>query len=141
MKRVDATSYLTMAESYWAAAQQIRPGPNQADPSPFYMAACHSIELSLKAVLLAQGARHDWIMMVGHNLERCLADAVDGGLSSCPPDLAPHVSSLSYAHSAQGFRYPISWEFDLPDPDATMAATTRLLRLSQQRVADLHASA
>lgn len=80
-------------------------------------------------------------MMIGHDLERCFAEAVERGLGPCPSDVQQNVASLGYAHSVQGFRYPITWDVDVPDPETTITTATQLLRLVQYRVATLRSLA
>ncbi len=42
--------------------------------NPFYHLCGHSLELSMKATLLAVGRTHDELRRIGHDLDRCLSE-------------------------------------------------------------------
>lgn len=131
----EAARYLALANTYWTSAQRLREDLEQGDQSPFYLLASHSIELSLKAVLLSQGYGIERVMMIGHNLDVCLRAAVRRGLAEPSTRLTRTLDMLGVAHGAQAFRYPHYMSWSLPDPDETMGAATRILRLAGDHLA------
>jgi hypothetical protein len=63
-------SFIAYAESYGRSANYVAAGPRLNHAAPIGALACHCIELSLKAVLLSQGASSDDLRRYSHDLRR-----------------------------------------------------------------------
>ena len=76
-------------------------------PVPYYL-YCHSIELSLKAFLLAQATPYDRLFSLSHNLDAILREARLVGLDSIAPLSPAETAELTKANSiyaTKGFEY------------------------------------
>ncbi|MGG2007432.1 hypothetical protein [Novosphingobium resinovorum] len=87
----------------------------------YFALVAHSLELALKAILIADGWDEERLMQMGHSLHRCCRAINRGSL-----DLAVGISAsdhttidaLDCPHAMQSFRYPGLPPQDLPAPAA-----------------------
>lgn len=127
-----AREYLSMAASYGDAAKVMgeHAPANQAIERPLFQLIAHAIELSLKAALSHQGHDEEWLMMMGHSLERCYAQAIGGGLHSAQDrSIDRLIEALDQPHALQLFRYPQSSSWTAPDRNTAIQAMAGLLDL------------
>jgi hypothetical protein len=126
--------YLDLAKSYGQAAGQVASMVNlQGARSPFFMLVSHAVELSLKAVIAADGADDERLLDLGHDLQVCMRLACARGLvsNSDDPNLAAIVDALGPLHTAQSFRYPSYLSGSLPKPSEALEALVWLLRRTE----------
>ncbi|WP_157384453.1 hypothetical protein [Nitratireductor soli] len=122
--------YLSLAKAYGEAAGRLRrcTAPLEAVRLPFFHLFAHAIELSLKAALSFQGKDEEYLMLMGHGLERCCRRAVDGGLRPLDNrDFLPLIDMLDQPHALQAFRYPQPLLQPLPDVDESLCILADLL--------------
>jgi hypothetical protein len=120
-----ARDYLSMAASYGAAAKVVseHAPESQAIVRPLFQLIAHALELSLKAALSHQGRDEEWLMMMGHSLERCYAQAIRGGLYSVRDrSMDMLIEALDRPHALQLFRYPQSSSWTAPDRNTAIQA-------------------
>lgn len=99
-----ALDYFKMAESYAVAVKSLAPHVEDAR-APFHMLVGHTLELSLKAVLLHRGDHEEELMLVGHDLHFCHEEARMQGWKGAG-DITVLVDRLEGPHRDQRFRYP-----------------------------------
>lgn len=125
-----AQSYLRMSEDYAAAATGLlESGAYESCRLPFFMLIAHALELSLKAVLSADGSDEERLMGVGHELGGCLQLVRRTGRypKEGYSELVRLVDTLSTPHAFQAFRYPQPFRWTLPEPLAANGALRRHL--------------
>lgn len=134
-----AREYLSMAASYGDAAKVVgeHAPENQAIERPLFQLIAHALELSLKAALSHQGHDEEWLMMMGHSLERCYAQAIRGGLYSAQDRSTDRlIEALDQPHALQLFRYPQSSSWTAPDRNTAIQAMAGLLDLVGSYIAN-----
>ncbi|MBO1023011.1 hypothetical protein IPV08_23940 [Methylobacterium sp. SD274] len=94
-------AFIAVAESYGKAAHVVAAGPRLPHPAPVGMLACHSMELALKAVLLANGAGEEDLKRHGHRLPELL-DASGLDWSDLDRELVDFCADAMKEHA---FRY------------------------------------
>ncbi|WP_152664027.1 hypothetical protein [Sphingomonas sp. SRS2] len=94
--------YFAMAVCYGNAATLLNEQPVTDKPVhwPFFQLVAHALELSLKAVLSHQGRDEEWLMMIGHSLERCYTQA---SAAACIP-IAIQQPTRSWVRSTNPMR-------------------------------------
>lgn len=115
------TVFLIVLIAVWAATQWT------AAALPFFMLVAHALELSLKAVLSADGADEERLMGIGHELGWCLqlVRRTRRYPKEAFSELVRLVDALSMPHAFQAFRYPQPFRWTLPEP---LAASELLQR-------------
>jgi hypothetical protein len=102
---VFARMLLADANDYFAAAETVIDscGPD----APIYFMLSHSLELGLKAYLVAKvGIEYEAMVDMGHNLKEAYDRAVDAGLDANIEHANSLVQMLSDFHEDCIFRYP-----------------------------------
>lgn len=103
---------------------------------PFFQLVAHALELSLKAALSHQGRDEEWLMMIGHSLERCYTQAISGGLyTDRDPATDALMGSLDKPHALQVFRYPQNSRWVAPDPHWTIQTMETHLEIVRRYLA------
>jgi hypothetical protein len=123
-----AWDHLAMARTYWDAAQRLCGDGKLEGDAPFYLLACHAIELALKATLVRSGVVEQDLMVIGHNLDVCLRYAVRRGFPPLSQRGEKAFAKLSEAHRAQAFRYPQQIEWSRPSVEEVSGLARRILR-------------
>ncbi|AMK18273.1 MULTISPECIES: HEPN domain-containing protein [Sphingobium] len=125
-----AQGYLRMSEDYAAAAtRSLGSGADESCRLPFFMLVAHALELSLKAVLSAEGADEERLMGIGHELGWCLqlVRRTRRYPKEAFSELVRLVDALSTPHAFQAFRYPQPFRWTLPEPLAASGLLQRHL--------------
>ncbi|NLD47027.1 MAG: hypothetical protein GX660_07485 [Clostridiaceae bacterium] len=111
---ISPMGFLHYASEFLGAAQKIKTDSNFS-PVPYYL-VCRSIELALKAYLLAKNPYYKKILPkkneLGHNLENILEKTISEGLDkiiSISPKDKEELRKANYYYSKKGFEY-----FELP---------------------------
>lgn len=89
--------YLVYAEAYTEAARLLAESAAtmEAVRIPFFHLVGQAMELMLKAAISRQGYDEEWLMRMGHGLERCYVQAIRGGADGLEDeDLAAFVEEL-----------------------------------------------
>lgn len=122
--------YLSYAQAYTDAAKLLvdRADDMDAVRIPFFHLVGHAMELMLKAILSHQGRDEERLMMMGHGLERCYAQAIRGGADRLEDeDLAAFVEALDRPHAMQALRYPQWFHWSMPEPAHALRLLSRQL--------------
>ncbi|MCM2439456.1 hypothetical protein HGO34_06965 [Agrobacterium vitis] len=133
--------YLAYAEAYTEAAKRLADRADDMDvvSTPFFHLVAHALELMLKAVLSCQGRDEERLMMMGHSLERCYAQAIRGGADRLEDeDLAAFVEALDQPHAMQALRYPQWLHGPMPEPAQAVRLLSRQLDIVRTWLANEH---
>jgi hypothetical protein len=129
--------FLRYARHFLTAAQAL-PADPKFSPVPYYL-LCHSIELALKAFVMASGKPLDFVKnQLGHDLQKALKAANDLGLAAVaavPPDEEAEIDKAHeyYNVKAKGFEYfniepAVTGYPDLPSLPVLEMVAERLVR-------------
>ncbi len=122
-----AEEYLALAYEYAGAAERL--ASNTAGIlRPFDALVAQSLELSFKAALSRQGTDEEFLILVGHGLERCQRHASKGGFQASD-NVAGLIDELDGPHGAQSLRYP-SYIYQAPELDAQNACAVLAAHLA-----------
>lgn len=115
-----AEEYLALAYEYAGAVMRLASNTDGI-LRPFDALVAQSLELSFKAALSRQGTDEEFLILIGHGLERCQRHASKGGFVASHK-VSALVDELDGAHGAQSLRYP-SYIYQAPELDAHGAGT------------------
>jgi hypothetical protein len=123
-----AAQHMALASAYAEAARGVLAQQAITTTLPYFALVAHGFELAFKAVLIRSGWDEERLMLIGHDISRCL----DAAHSRCDDlidiNTEAVVESLSSPHTMQGFRYPQPIVDALPDRYVALACLERLLR-------------
>ncbi|ACB28447.1 hypothetical protein [Methylobacterium radiotolerans] len=127
----NSRGFIAAAESYGTAAFVVLNGPRLPHRAPIGMLAAHCMELSLKAVLLWNGATDKDLRKYGHNLRRLLeASGLDW--SDLDEDSLDFYDDAAKEHA---FRYiDMDQYFLLGDGERSLLMCEQIFHRCLQRV-------
>lgn len=95
------------ASAYVQAAEILIGSETPRIQQPIYFMLSHSLELALKAYLLAKGEPESGFRVLGHDLARAHARAAELGLKVQGENTVALIERLSEFHDTHFFRYPL----------------------------------
>ena len=140
-----AEKHLRLAEVYRKAADVFLTPERKSDPlsaAPYRLAAIHSIELYLNALLLHFGHRHPQIRGLQHDLSKRTKQAFDHGLR-LRQKTAKHLSAMTESREYLVVRYDPDMPVATPHLDklaATLKEVAKKVTELTKKAPQMHAA-